>query len=197
VRATDRTGAGFSALELIFVVALMTTVAGMTVPPALRSLDDYRAAGAARYVAARLQRARMEAVMRSADVGVKFTDVGGAYTLRCYVDGNRNGVLTHDIDSGADRPLGAAERLPDNFAGVDFGTTPGLPAVDAGGLPPGSDPIRLGSGNIATFGPNGTSSSGSLYVKSRTRQYVVRIYGDTGKTRLLVFDPTVRVWKPL
>ncbi len=187
---------GFTALELLFGVAFIATVGGISVPPVLRALDDYRADGAARAVAARLQRARMEAVLRSAAVGVKFVAIDGAWTFRLYADGNANGVLTADIQSGVDRPLHPAERLSDSFAGVEFATEPGLPPVDSGGSPPGSDPIHLGSGDIATFGADGTSSTGSVYLKSRTKQYVVRVYGDTGKTRVLVFDRTARRWMP-
>ena len=72
-----------------------------------------------------------------------------------YVDGNRNGVLTRDIQRGIDRLIAAVERLPDQFAGVEFGAIPGLPAVDPGGTAPGTDPIRLGSGNIASFSAHG------------------------------------------
>lgn len=175
----------------------MATMGTVSVPPVLRALDDYRAVGAARYVAARLQRIRMEAILRSTDVGAKFSLADGQYVFRVFVDGNGNGISTHDIQIGIDRPLGAIDRLSDNFPGVEFGTMPGLPAVESGSTPPGSDPIRLGSGDIATFSAGGTSSTGSLYIRSRTRQYVIRIYGDTGKTRLLAFDAADRQWKSL
>ena len=90
------------------------------------------------------------------------------------------------------------ERLFDQFTGVDFGAIPGLPAVDVGGTPPGADPIRLGNSSLATFTPTGTSSSGSLYIRGRRNaQYVVRIYGQTGKTRVLKFDARTRQWKGL
>jgi type II secretory pathway pseudopilin PulG len=185
---------GFAAIELLFVAAVVTTVSGIALPPLLRGLDDHRAAGAARYVATRLQKARMEAILRSTAVAVRFADSGEFAT---FVDGNRNGVLSADIRDGIDPPIGASERLEPNFAGVVFGTVPGLPAVDSGGLPPGADPIHLGSSNIASFSPVGTSSSGSVYIRSRTRQLVVRIYGDTGKTRILGFDDRSRQWKAL
>ena len=82
--------------------------------------------------------------------------------------------------------------------GVDFGAVPGLPAVDPGGTPPGTDPIRLGSGSLASFSAMGTASSGSVYIRGRRNvQYVVRIYGETGKTRTLKFDPRANKWKPL
>jgi hypothetical protein len=81
---------------------------------------------------------------------------------------------------------------------VEFGALPGLPPVDPGGTAPGSDPIRLGSGNIASFSSLGTSSSGTVYLRGRRdAQYAVRIFGETGKTRMLKFDPRTRQWRQL
>ncbi len=102
-----------------------------------------------------------------------------------------------DIQKGTDPPIGVVERLTDHFAGVDFGVAPGLPPPDSGATPPGTDPIHLGSGNILTFTALGTSSSGSLYVKGpRYAQYVIRILGETGRVRILKFDPRTKKWKP-
>jgi len=185
---------GFTLLEMAFAVGLAATLSGIALPPTLRLLEDYRTAGAARYVASRFQRARMEAVRRSANVAVRFGDAGEFAT---YVDGNGNGVLSADIRDGTDPQLGAAERLELGFSGVQFGVLPGLPPVDAGGTPPGSDPIHLGGSNLASFTPAGTSSSGSVYVRSDRCQLVVRIYGDTGRTRILRFEARSRQWRAL
>jgi hypothetical protein len=90
------------------------------------------------------------------------------------------------------------ERLVAHFTGVDFGAIPGLPAIDAGGTPPGTDPIRLGASGLASFSARGTASSGTVYIKSRLNaQYAVRIFGDTGKTRMLKFDRHTGRWRPL
>ncbi len=192
-----RGAAGVSAIELLFVTGLIATVGGIAVPPALEALDEHRAAGAARYVSSRLQRARMEAVLQSRDVAVRFDDDDG-YVFAIYADGNGNGVLADDIRRGVDRRLGADERIADNFRGVDFGTLPDLPPVDAGSAAPGDDPIRLGASNAVTFTAHGTSSSGSVYLRGRgQRQFVIRIYGETGKTRVLRFESASRQWRPL
>jgi type II secretory pathway pseudopilin PulG len=190
--------AGYSLIELMMAMALSVTMTAAAVPQYLTGIDDLRASGAARHLSSRLQRARMEAVMRSTSVGVQFTAVPtGGYSYTVYVDGNRNGVLTRDIQRGVDRVIAAAERLPDSFAGIEFGAIPGLPPVDPGGTPPGSDPIRLGSGSIASFSALGTATSGTVYIRSRrAAQYAVRIYGETGKTRMLKFEPGTRQWKP-
>jgi len=174
------------------LVATLSAVAG---PLLLSGLDGYRTAAAARYVAGRFQSARMEAVARSADVAVQFVDPGGGYVFQLCVDGNRNGVLTREIRSGIDKPLAPPERLGDQFQGVRFGVLPDLPPVDSGSAPPGDDPIKLGVSNLASFSATGTSSSGSVYIRGETRaQYVVRIFGDTGKTRILRFNSITGKW---
>jgi type II secretory pathway pseudopilin PulG len=189
---------GYSLLELVFVMTLSITVSAAAVPQYLSGLDDTRATAATRYVAARLQRARMDAVTRSASVAIQFSSLSTGYAFGVYADGNRNGVLTYDIQHGVDRPLGAVEHLSDQFPGVDFGVLPGLPAIDSGSSPPGSDPIHLGSGSLASFSSAGTSSSGTLYLRSRGgAQFAIRIFGETGRTRLLKFDRNSWVWRPL
>ena len=161
-------------------------------------MDDYRTAGAARYITARIQRIRMEAVSRSTKTALQFTHTGSSYSYGSYMDGNGDGVRTMDIRDGIDRPLGAIERLSDNFSGVEFGLLPGLPPVERGSAPPGIDPIKLGVSNILSYSATGSSTSGSLYLLGRARaQYVVRIFGDTGRTRTLRFDPDAGRWRPL
>lgn len=190
---------GYSFVELVFITTIVITLCGIAVPEMLTGIDDFRTAGAAHYVETLLHRARMEAVMRSSDVAMQFVVMAdGHYAMAMHVDGNRNGVLTREIQSGVDRQLVASTRLVDNFADVDFGALPGLPAVDSGGTPPGSDPIRLGSSTLATFTAIGTSTTGSLYIRgNHGAQYVVRIYGQTGKTRILKYHLRTGQWKPL
>ena len=72
-------------------------------------VDETRTAGAAQYLSARLQRARMEAVLRSAAVAVQFTHDASGYSYAFYVDGNGNGVVARDIQRGVDRRINAVE----------------------------------------------------------------------------------------
>jgi len=180
----------------MFVMGLVATLGAMAVPQSVAALDDLRTAGAARYVAARLQRARMEAIARSSNVGVRFSETSGRYTYGVYIDGNGNGVRSGDIAAGVDTELLAPERLPDQFPGVEFGAIPALPAVD-GSTPPGADPIRLGASSIASFSAQATATPGSLYIRGQHAQLVVRIFGDTARTRILRFDARTRQWRQL
>ena len=189
---------GYSALELLLAVSVAMTLSGVAIPQLQAAVDDYRAAGAARYVATRVQRARMEAVGRSANVALRFTATASGYAFAMYADGNGDGVLTKDITKGIDPRVGAVEQLADTFAGVDFGVLPGLPPVESGSPAPGTDPIKLGAGDLLSFSASGTSSSGSLYIRGRGgAQYVLRVLGETGRARLLVFDPQRKKWRPL
>ncbi len=187
-----------SLVEALFAVGLLTTVIAATVPPLLGALEDFRVAGAARYVAARVADVRMQAVTRSADIGMRIVPTSTGYTVSVYMDGNANGVRTRDIQRGIDAELEPASRISDHFRGVDFGAVAGTPAIDPAGSAPGTDPIRLGGTDILTFTPHGTSTSGSLYLcgKSST-QYAVRILGQTGRTRLFKYSARTGKWTPL
>jgi type II secretory pathway pseudopilin PulG len=189
---------GYSLLELLFVVTAFMTTAAITIPSLLTSLDHYRTSGAARYVAARIQRTRMEAIGRSTQVALQFVSSASSYSYGVYADGNGNGVRSQDISDGVDPLLSAVERLTDNFAGVNFDVLPNLPPVDAGSEPPGTDPIKLGVGNLLSYSASGSSSSGSVYILGRRKvQYVVRVLGDTGRARVLRFDQRSRQWTPV
>jgi len=179
-------------------MGFIVTLTGMAVPQTLATLDDLRASGATRYISARLHQTRSEAAMRSADVAMQFVPSDRGYAFAVYVDGNRNGVRSRDIEHGIDRRLGAIERLGDSFSGVEFGAIADLPPIDPDGPTPGDDPIRLGSSGLATFTALGTARPGTLYIRSRRgNQYAIRILGVTGRTRMLRYNARTRQWRPI
>ena len=81
---------GYSLLELMFVVSIGVTATAAAVPQYLAGLDDFRTSGAARYLSARLFRARSEAVMRSRSVAIQFVQTATGYEYGVYMDGNDN-----------------------------------------------------------------------------------------------------------
>lgn len=193
-----RPGHGYSFIEIVFVAGLVATLAAFALPGIQRALDEFRTVGGARYLAARLERVRTEALTRSSSVALRFVPDGLTHRYGVYIDGNANGVRAADIANGIDRLISHEERLADQFTGVDIGVLPGLPAVDASSTPPGNDPVRLGAGNMATFTPEGTATPGSLYILGpHGVQLLIRIVGETGRSRILRFDHRSHVWKPL
>jgi prepilin-type N-terminal cleavage/methylation domain-containing protein len=186
------TSRGFTLTELLLVLAVMVTLTGMAVPLVATALDEARTGMAARYLAARIRGARIDAIKRSTAVALKLEPGEPDYAFAPYADGNGNGVRTADIRRGVDPPLGAPEQLRDHFAGVGFGLLPGIP--DADGAMSGTDGVRIGSARILTLAPDGTATPGTLYVRGRRAQYGVRVLGMTGRTRVMKYNPGDRTW---
>jgi hypothetical protein len=148
---------------------------------------------AARYMAGRLGRARMDAVKRSTATALRFQAGSPDYTFTPYADGNGNGLRTAEINAGIDPRIGTAERLADNYPGVQFGLRAGLPDVD-GASGTGSDGVRIGSSRILTLSPDGTATAGTLYIQGRRAQYAVRVLGVTGRVRVLKYEAGAHRW---
>lgn len=186
--------AASSLVELLFVLGVVATLVSTGVAQVTTSIDSIRASGAARHVMARLQQTRVRAITRNRATALRIVRDARGYVLTSFEDGNDNGVLAADISSGADVQTAPDERLSDQYPGVDFGALPGVPGAE-GSTAPGNDPIRLGVSDAVTFTPNGTATSGSLYIRGRAqRQFVVRIYGETGRTRVLEYVARTAVW---
>ena len=187
---------GFSLLEVLVAISVMVIVAGAAIPFAHNSVDRSKTSAAASYVAGRMAMARFEAVKRSAFIAIRFVENGGGHWLRTYVDGNANGVLSRDIASNIDQPITSDERLDYHFAGVAFGIQPNLTPLDPGQpLDPG-DPIQIGASTLLSFNPNGSSTSGTIFIRGQgANQFAVRILGATGRTRVFEFDFRSRRWR--
>jgi prepilin-type N-terminal cleavage/methylation domain-containing protein len=188
---------GFTILELLFVIAIAGTLTTIAVPQGLRALDDFRTRAAARYLAQRIADARLSAIRRSASHGLRFEPASPDYRVSLVADGNGNGLRTSEIQRGIDRPLTEPELLGWHFPDVTFGIQADVP--DADGRPAnGSDGVRVGSSKLLSMNPDGTSSSGTLYVHGRERsQYAIRVFGATGRVRVLKYDYVRRRWVDL
>ena len=188
---------GFTILELLFTIAIAGTLTTIAVPRGLCALDDFHARSAARYLAQRVAEARITAVRRSAATGLRFEVSTPDYAITTVVDGNHNGLRTIDIQRGVDKTTTPPELLDSHFTGVVFGILNGVP--DADGQPAGgTDGVRVGVSKLLSMNPDGTCSSGTLYVHGRDRsQYAVRVLGTTGRVRILKYDYAQRRWMDL
>ena len=187
-----RGAAGYTLLELLLVMAVATTIAGVAVPLWRSTLDHMNTSAAARYLAGRIALARLDAVRRSTVVGLRFQADADDYVYRLVLDGNGNGLRTADVTAGTDVPLGPPERLGDQFRGVSFGLAPGVPDIDGGSG--NADGVRIGSTPFLSLTPLGTATGGTLYVRGPRTQFAIRILGATGRARLFFYDPGLRRW---
>lgn len=184
---------GFTVIELVLTIALGVVLAGVAIPFGADALDDMRTRAAARYLAGRVAAARLGAVNRSRATGLRFVPALSDYTFTAYIDGNGNGLRTVDIQSGIDVPLGVARQLGSDFRSVRFGMMLGIPDVD-GVRNASADGVRIGTARILTMSPDGTATSGTLYVQGVRAQYAVRVLGATGRTRVLRYEPGSGSW---
>jgi prepilin-type N-terminal cleavage/methylation domain-containing protein len=192
---------GFQLIELIAVLAILACLLGLGAPPLLRSSGDLRLRLAAGELVGVLRLARSYAVRHSLNVAVKFrTAKNGEVTFTLYRDGDGDGVLNRDIDSGADPEVVPPQRLTQLGRGLGFGFPPGPPPPDPGSpqrpLDNLDDPIRFNQSDLASFSPLGTATPGSLYLTDSVKRLaVVRVFNRTGKVRVLTYDPEKQVWR--
>lgn len=184
--------AGYTLVELLLAVSTIATLAGFAVPMVSGTVDDLRAAGAGRHMAARIATNRLDAVRRAATVSLRFERRGTDYAFSTFLDGNGNGVRAADIASGVDKAIATADLLSNHFPGVTFGLRAGVPDLD--GVLSSTDGVRIGSTPFLSTAPNGSCTSGTLYLHGRRRQYAIRILGATGRVRLFAFENGARRW---
>jgi hypothetical protein len=190
---------GFTIMEATIYGAVLAAVMMVTGPPLLRLSGDLRLRAAAAEAVAVLRSARFLAVRHNAHVAVRFRAwAEGTVTYSVYRDGDGDGVLARDITRGIDPQLSPPRPLGDGHV-VRLGFPPGLPVRDPGD--PGrwmktEDPVRFNSSDLASFGPLGESTPGSLYLTDGDRRLAaVRVFGRTGKIRVLIYDFTTRKWE--
>lgn len=196
-----RARAGFTLLELLVTVTLAGVLLLATVPPILDASRQLRLTTAAHAAARVLHLARAHAVRHSAHVGVRFTTdpASGAVAWTLYRDGDGDGVLSRDVATGRDPQEGPGSRMLAHFGrGVRFGFPATRPLRDPAGrrLDRFADPIRFNRSDIASFGPTGTATPGTLYLTAgRDTLACVRVTSRTGRIRVMVRDPDTGRWR--
>jgi type II secretory pathway pseudopilin PulG len=191
--ARARPQSGLTILELLFTMAIAATITVIALPLTGNAVDEIRTRMAARYLEGQIMRARMDALRRSRAVGLRFVPSEGDYLFGVYADGNGNGIRTADIALAIDTELFAPERLGDKYPGVRFELMPDVPEID-GNTGGARDGVHIGTARILSLTPDGSSSSGTLYLRGRRAQYAVRVMGVTGRTRVLQYVTGEGAW---
>jgi type II secretory pathway pseudopilin PulG len=187
-------------VELIVVLSIFTLLAAIGVPPVVEMTGDLRLHLAAQELGGTLRLARSEAALRGSNVAVRFRPApGGGATYTLYRDGDGDGVLNRDIDTGMDPALSQPRPLQYLSSRMHFGFPPGRKVRDPGSPREwlsAADPIRFNNSDLASFGPLGTSTPGSVYLTDgQQRLMAVRLTSRTGKPRIIVYDFEEEVWR--
>lgn len=199
-RDNNRVG-GFTVVEWIIVVAIVGLTVSLASPGLFRLTRSLRVDLASRELHGVLRLARSRAIREGTKVGVKFRTSGESrYSFTLYRDGDGDGVLTRDIDSGVDPPLAQPRELVHLGQQIRLGFPAGKAPRDPGDpsrrLTRLGDPIRFNRSDIASFNHLGASTPGSLYVTDGLHFLsVVRVFGRTGKVKILRYDVASETWR--
>jgi type II secretory pathway pseudopilin PulG len=190
-------GRGYTLIDTVVAAALCIVLCSMAVPTIGRAMERERTIIGARYLAGQMQRARLESLKRGRSVAIRLDVLGDRTRVRLFVDGDGDGVLQKDVDQGIDPPLGAAEYLDERSTDVSLRINQRVSdASGKGELSPGDDPLRIGPTTLVSFSPLGGATAGTLYIAARRGpQMALRIFGGTGRVRILTFDAQARQWR--
>jgi Tfp pilus assembly protein FimT len=186
--------AGLSLIEVLLALSLTIAAAGAAVPAMVEVNRAMRLRSATSFAAGYLQHARLEAIRRSANVGVRFRAAGDDWMLGTFADVNGNGIRTADIMSGVDLVIDPELPFSARAASVRIARLTGVPDVNGAA---GGDAVRFGSAAIASFDADGSASSGSLYLTDGRTQIAVTVTPATGRIRVRQWDRRERRWRQI
>jgi type II secretory pathway pseudopilin PulG len=179
--------------EVVVAVALVAVLGAMAVPATVTATDAARVRQAAAFLAGHFRLARQAAIFRTASTGLVFDEAGQTWTFRVCVDGNHNGLRRADITRSTDACAEGPIDLGRLFPGVTIASDPTIRGPD--NEPGSTDAVRFGTPKIASFSPAGTCTAGSIFLRSTAgEQFVVRVAGVNGRTRILRYDRASRTW---
>ena len=186
--------AGTSLVEALLAASVALILGALAMPALTGHRDSLHAAGAARHVAALVHAARAESLKRGVHVALVFQPSAPDVRFAMFADGNHDGVRSADMAAGIDRQVSAWVQIGDQFPRAAFGIAPGVTDPESGATLTGS-PLKIGGSGVLSFGPDGSSTSGTVYLRGpAAQQYAIRLLGSTGRCRLLRFDFEERRW---
>lgn len=181
---------GHSLVELLVALSITLGLLVVATPHVRAFAVQVRILETGRVFKAEFLKARSIAVRSSVQTAIRFErGPDGTWSYSLYMDGNRNGVLTADIRSGADTRVSNPIPL-EGRAGVRVAILPGIPAIppERGTLDP-TDPIRFGRSDMLSFSPEGTATPGTFYLAGEGGiQAAVRVNAMTSRVRLMVYQ---------
>jgi prepilin-type N-terminal cleavage/methylation domain-containing protein len=190
---------GYTLAELVAVLAILAMAVAVALPAAAMLRDGGRAAAGARTVATLLSAQRWKSVAGHRVRGLQFLKDASGWSWREVADGNGNGLRTAEIARGIDPILGPNDALGHQVQNVTLGIPPGGPYPEAppgtGKLTAADDPVRFGRSDLVSFSPEGSASSGTIYVTDGRRGlFAVVLFGPTARLRVWRYKPEERRW---
>lgn len=136
---------GFTLIEMIVVVAIIGTLAGIAIPGFMKMAPGMRLKSAARDIVSNIQLSKAQALRDRKPYTIQFNPAGSTYTIS-----NSDGIQ---------KTVNLSE-----YKGVSFGSGFGKTSNDTG-PDDESDGITFAS-NAITFNADSTANTGGVYLKN-------------------------------
>ena len=190
-----RSARGSSLVETLVVASLLTVMVTFAAVQWVWWRQGQRLRGAVADLSLRIAAAQALAATSGTTHGLAFDAVPPDLTWRLIRDGDGDGVGMADVASGVDADLRRGGSLGRRFPGVRVGLPAGIPVPRGSSRPP--DGVAFGRSDILSLRPDGRSSSGTIYLcAAASRCAALRIYGVTGRRRVLWWSPEQAAWRP-
>ncbi|MDH3785422.1 MAG: hypothetical protein OEV00_08870 [Acidobacteriota bacterium] len=189
---------GLGLVELLAVLAMLGVVAMVAFPGLGRLKRSAEIAAASRELATTLESLRWISTTERRYVGLWFDHADARWSWWRVADGNGNGLRVREIADGSDLTVSG----PHDWRRNGNRTLIGLPPMRVRRIPPGRgwmpvprDPIRFGQSDLVSFAPDGSSSSGTVFLTDgRQEVAAVVLYGGTGRVRVWRWNLRKEVW---
>ena len=184
---------GYTLIELLIIVAIVGLVLGVAYPNFLKMQRRIALRSAAGELRSIFHLARMRAISRGLNTGVKFVLLGGTWHFATYQDGDRDGVRNDDINKGIDKMIAPPRIVFSQSHIVTIGVID-VPVKDPDGDLVKS-PVTFNQSTLCSFSPVGQATPGTIYITDNDGDlWCVRVYGPTAKIRTLRYDRATKRW---
>jgi prepilin-type N-terminal cleavage/methylation domain-containing protein len=188
---------GITLIELVVVLTIIGVGAMCAVPAFAAYRRQTSVLAAAHQMRSLLRQIRSRAIARGRYSGVKFVRSGSNWTYTLYDDSNGNGISNSDITKAIDKPyFGPAVVMP-SFRTATISLLPRtMRDPDGDKLSPSDAALQFGTSTICSFSPEGAGTPGTIYISDGVNNlYAVRVFGATGRLRMLRYDAGKQKWE--
>ena len=188
---------GFTLPELLTVVAILGIMATTSTSVLMNRLLHVGLKNVACRARNILITTRADAIALGANRAVKFTQRNGVWYYAIYDDGNRNGVLNEEINSGIDPIVEGPYALSgvNSIGRVGFPVN-GVDDPDTGDpIDPGSLPVNFNRSTLCSFSAVGSGTPGSIYLTNGSEAMMIRSSGDSGHIRVMTYNSLRLRWE--
>ena len=188
---------GTTLIEILVVIVIIGILALCAVPAFANYRRQTSVMAAANEMRGMLRSVRSRAILRGRNAGVKFVRVGNNWTYTLYDDGNGNGIANADITKKIDRRyFGPALVMPSSGTAAIALLPKTIKDPDGDKLLPTDNALQFGNSTICSFSDLGSGTAGTIYISDGVSNlFCVRVYGASGKVRVLRYDAGKQKWE--